>query len=518
MPPLRSHFDRSWPLLALGLVWIALLVAILALNGGIFTYTLDDAYIHLAFSEELAQGHFGLVSGEPASPSSSILYPLLLMPLAGTALHQFQPLAWNLAALLVSFLLWRHLLGRLVLDGAHAALAAVMALLVLTLLNQIGLAFSGMEAGLQIDCSLAVAIGLVELAAGNRLRWWLPAAIVLGPLLRYESLTVSLPALALLALWGRWRWAALGGAVIAAALVGYGFYCRSIGLPAVPGSLLAKTGFDQAGDWASELWNLAKYLGYGLVRGRADLPVLLLVGLLLFDLTRRRAARERGLIVLALIALLTQFALGGHGSLGRYDVHAWACGLAVAAYIHRGIALQLTGRIGASWVAIGWAALLVGLFPYAVHAALGTPLAANNIYLQQYQMRRLLVDFARGRAIVNDAGLSAYRNPYGIVDIVGLGSERIRRLRRDGPWTAETVQAQGKDAALAAVYAGWLPVPPSWQAVAVLRLERRRVSVAGSDVTIYALRPADLPGIRAALQRFAPTLPPGARLVWSPSP
>jgi hypothetical protein len=522
-PPLP---ERRWPgsiwpvLIGLTLIWLGLLAKILALNGGIFTYTLDDPYIHLAFSEQLMQGHFALVAGQPASPSSSILYPLLMMPLAGTALHVWQPLAWNLLALLAGAVLWRHLFDRLVFEAQRPLLAAAMTLLAMLLLNQIGVAFSGMEAGPQIACSLAVAVGMIGMVANDRLRWWLPAAIVLGPLLRYESLAVSLPALVALALWGRWRLAALCLAGIVVVLGGYALYCQSLGLPPVPGSVLAKSGFGGgAGGWSDLPQILLGRLRYILSHGRLDIPALLLVPLLVANLlTSRRRRREGLLILLALAALLAQFALGGYGTLARYEIHAWAYGIAVAAYVNRATLRWLADRVGAVGFAIGWTVLLVCLFPYAVYLAFATPWAANDIYLQQYQMHRLLVDFVRAPALINDAGLTAYRNPYGIVDIVGLGSEKIRRLRRDGQLTPEAVAALAADVKLAVVYADWLPVPAGWQPVAVLHLDRRRVSAAENDVTIFAVRPDDRPQIVAALQRFAPTLPRGARLLWQARP
>jgi hypothetical protein len=313
-----------------------------------------------------------------------------------------------------------------------ATLAALLALIAMVALNQIGLAFSGMEASLQIACSLAIAIGLIELLFAGRLRWWLLGAIVLGPLLRYESLSVSLPALLIVAGAGRGRMAALCLLTIAAVLGGYALYCSSIGLPPVPGSLLVKTGFDDpAIGWLDGFGRQIAATAHAIVGGRYDLPVLALIALLGVDLLRRRDRRERMLLGWALIVLAAQLVFGGHGALGRYDAHAWSAGLAVACFIHRASLGRLATRSRLATAGLS-AVVLIGVFPYTALMAVATPLAANNIYQQQYQMRRLLVDFVKAPALVNDAGLTSYRNPYGVVDILGLGSEQIRRLRRDG--------------------------------------------------------------------------------------
>src|SRR5262245_22880090 len=112
---------RSWPFLALFAI-LAIYVGICLLaTSGFPTYTVDDAWIHLQYSEQLVAGHFGLIPGEKSSPASSILYPLLLTPLAGTALHQWQPAMWSLAGLIAVLWLWRHLFELYVLGEANGA-------------------------------------------------------------------------------------------------------------------------------------------------------------------------------------------------------------------------------------------------------------------------------------------------------------------------------------------------------------------------------------------------------------
>jgi len=50
------------------------LIAILVLNKGTFTYTLDDPYIHLAVAEQIASGHYGINSTEFSAPCSSAIW------------------------------------------------------------------------------------------------------------------------------------------------------------------------------------------------------------------------------------------------------------------------------------------------------------------------------------------------------------------------------------------------------------------------------------------------------------
>lgn len=78
--------------LALLAIIAATTVAILLLCHGKLIYTLDDPYISLALSDQIAHGHYGINATEPASPSSSILYPFLLALFAWAPWQDWAPL------------------------------------------------------------------------------------------------------------------------------------------------------------------------------------------------------------------------------------------------------------------------------------------------------------------------------------------------------------------------------------------------------------------------------------------
>ena len=99
-------------------IWFALTWA----RIGTFEYPLDDVYIQLAMAEGIAGGTYGINPGEPASAASSILYPLLLTPFAGTDFQRLLPLAWNSAGLLT--LGW--LLGRWIEEWSTGTVAVFL--------------------------------------------------------------------------------------------------------------------------------------------------------------------------------------------------------------------------------------------------------------------------------------------------------------------------------------------------------------------------------------------------------
>src|SRR5262245_36010800 len=98
MTALRVRSEGLVLIAAFAVVMAVELGFILAATNGHFTYTLDDPYIHLALAEHLARsGHYGLNIEEYASPSSSILWPLLLVPFFATGFAVYGPLILNLA-------------------------------------------------------------------------------------------------------------------------------------------------------------------------------------------------------------------------------------------------------------------------------------------------------------------------------------------------------------------------------------------------------------------------------------
>jgi len=200
--PASPSLPRLWPVGALLIVAGLFVLACLLATDGHPTYLLDDTWIHLQFSEQIVAGHFGLVPAEAASPSSSILYPLLLTPLAGTALHRWQPALWNLVALFVVLLLWREIFQRFVLrelpERQGGLASGLLALAAVVFTNTLWLALTGMEHTLQVAATLAVALGLLELLVERRARWFLLAGLIAGPLLRLENFSITLPVCAIL--------------------------------------------------------------------------------------------------------------------------------------------------------------------------------------------------------------------------------------------------------------------------------------------------------------------------------
>lgn len=514
LPPLVSA-----RLLALGALLAILIVElgrILIATGGQLIYSLDDPYIHLELARNIAHGHYGLNPGESAAPSSSILWPLLLAPFAGLPLGQLAPLLLNLLAAVASLLVIDSLLREAIGPervARHRPLVALLTLLLCLATNTLGLALTGMEHSLQVLLTLLAVRGLATVTAGRALPWWLAPALVLGPLVRYENLAISGPALLLLLARGHWRAALLGGSALALALGGFSLFLIRLGLDPLPASVQAKT----AGLRTLQLLP-GLNIRSGLLTTLSTPPgALLLVALCLIVGRLVRLAPgegDRGLATALGLAVALHLFAGRVGWFWRYELYIVAAALGGILYLYRGPIRWLLDARPAWWSASLLALCLLPATLLYLPALLRTPAAAADIYRQQYQMHRFLTAYYQRPAAVNDIGWTSYRNDGYVLDLYGLASPealRLRAKRRDGAWMESL--AVRHQVELVMIYDRWFRArPAAWQPVAVLVSTNDGGALGGQRVTFYATTAEAAGPILAALARLAPTLPQGTAL------
>ena len=219
----------------------ALFTGIRHQNGGRFLFTLDDPYIHLALSQNLARGFYGLNPGEPASPSSSILWPFLLAPFARFSAQWAAPLVLNFLFGLATTLLIGIAVGSWTprdLPRQETLRRALSAGMLVFTANLAGLTFIGMEHTLQVFLAAACALGLIACLRGHEIPWWCLAAAAIGPVVRYENLGITLAVA--IALYGQdhKRKAASLLAIAIVPLIAFSAYLHHLGLPLFPMSVL----------------------------------------------------------------------------------------------------------------------------------------------------------------------------------------------------------------------------------------------------------------------------------------
>lgn len=506
--------------------WLAvagLLTLSLGRTDGHLVYPLDDAYVHMAIAKHASQqGVWGVTAERFASASSSPLWtgllatayaltgvrdatPFVLSLLAGTAvvvsLHGMLATTglgpMGVATLLVGVILAGTLPTLTVLGMEHT----------LHVLVTLWFVFIGARLVARPDVTLAEAAPLALLAATLTVT-------------RYEGLFAVAVVSATLALTRHWRAALLVGASGAATVLAYGIWSQMQGGFLLPNSVLLKGVAPQ-----TSLVSLAQTaLFWRALTGLATythLAYLVVAALGLFLMARAEATRDRGAIVLAFVAcalLHLQFARVGW--LYRYEAYlivlgALAVGVAVAP-----VSARLRETLRQSPVHAAAAVALVALLAFplvwrGVTAIRQTPTAAANIYEQQYQAGLFLGEYYRGaRVAVNDVGAVGYLADIAMLDIWGLASVETARLKREGAFSTDTLEALAarEGVEVAVIYPTWLEeyggVPRTWERVGEWGVTDN-VVLGESQAVFYAVAPGARDRLAASLAAFAPRLPAG---------
>ena len=380
------------------------LLAILWLNDGKLVYTLDDPYIHLALSENILRGHYGVNLNEFSAPSSSILWPFILVPFSA---FDWSPLILNIASALLTVYIINSILRASLkpteqLNGNPLITALLVFIVMAT--NMVGLIFTGMEHSLQVLLVVIIASGLIHELHNNRISSWLLAAIIVAPLIRYENLSVSVAALSYLFMRGYHKQAAISGTTIAVLLGGYSLFLLSLGLDLLPTSVIAKSGVvEQKGGLSSLIGNLKD----SFTQRQGVILMLLSVGILTTALFSSNQAR-RQLAYASLVAAILHFLVGRYGWYHRYEIYILTFLLLIQLSLAGPILVktlekQFTTAHLLKLLSIA-AALTIIIGINYISGLRSIPIAANNIYEQQYSMHRFVTEYYQKPVAVNDIG------------------------------------------------------------------------------------------------------------------
>ena len=494
-------------------------LAILVLNSGHLVFTIDDAYIHLALAENLLKGHYGINLNEFSAPSSSILWPFLIAPLAGTPFAEYGLLAMNsVFALLTVWVTWQILSPRaadMPDDGIEPRTLLLWQVFLVVACNVIGLVFLGMEHSLQVLLTTSIMLGLIRETRTREAGWWLVAALATAPLVRYENLFLAGPAIVYLFVRSHRTKAVVGAALIAVTLGAFAAFLQRHGGGFVPTSVVAKSGFH---GFHRILLLLGSTLKTNLDSSQGVLLACGIPVLAMSLFSRGREAGDRLLAVLVMAGIATHLCCGQTGGFGRYESYIWGAMVLAIVHLNRERLVRATQAFGL-WKAAAVMVLALGAacLPYAAIAVL-TPLASNNIYEQQYQMHRFAVDYVDDVVAVNDLGLVSYRNGHYVLDLAGLASkEALEGRLESGNNDWMQVLAGKYGAKVAMIYDDWFrAIPGNWIRIGELRLSKPRIATSRSVVGIYVIDRGDDDRVRALLTGFARTLPRGVRLVAAP--
>ncbi len=511
----------TWLSLAGALLPLGVLVAMtLARTGGIFEYALDDVYIHLAMSEQVALGGYGVNMGESASASSSILYSYLLAPFAGFGWHHWWPLVLGIGALMAAAVLWARILQVAADFGGNVVMLAALALGGPLFLHFQAVALIGMEHMLHVVATLLVLNGLLDFARSGRIGWMLVVGVIANPVLRFEGMSIVLLACGVLFFSRRPLAAVLLLAAAVLPLAAHFWHMSALGLDMLPNSVNAKAavtgGGDRGGGGLSERLIFSWIQAFVSPSGRM-LMVTALAGSLGLFLARRQI---KG--VWALIGWMAVLACFGHVTLGsvsefyRYEIYVWsfAVGSFTVLLAQVEFPSAMTAKLAPAGVVV---AVAYGGLHYPIAAFQNIPGGGAAIHAQQRQMGIFVDDYWQGPVAVNDLGHVAYRNPYYVLDLWGLASRAAleARLRGSDPLWADKLAVEN-NVRIAMIYRHWLKkhIPANWRAVAQLKLTIPRATLGGNIVTFYAIAAGVDAELVSKLKDFEPELPSSAELIF----
>jgi hypothetical protein len=532
---------RLWPLFAAlcllyGIIGTLFLI-IMRKTGGHLVYTLDDPYIHMAiaknFSENLVWGvtRYGFNSA-----SSSPIWTLLLAAsyrLFGV--NNAAPLVLNVFFATTTVCAAFSILKRIPARRPTYIFAALAGFILMTEIPS--LIFSGMETILQIFLVLLFTHHSAKLISADREspgRLCQTSLLVLAPLLtmaRYEDLAVVFIVCILLMLYGRLALSALVLLSGLAPIVIYGVVSASHSGYWLPNSLILKALRPDLTSVSGIAYFFTHF--YNKVLSSPEMLLLLVILLMLYivDFTKSTTSYKKIFLVISLAACLIQAMFSAIGSAGsnlysyRYEAYVVALGLlSVMNYIPEYLqdkAPSFTIRTLPKYLAV----FMLASFPvfslshncwYMTY----TPLAASNIYQQQYQMGLFLRQFYQGKTVVlNDIGAANYLADIKCVDLVGLCSDEIMRekvknmVRQDGyvmlsRLTQEQIARLARRADIAILYAGWFPgtLPPQWEKVGEWEI-RENVTCDQNVVSFYVINPSEKDRLIDNLRLFSTILP-----------
>lgn len=499
-------------------------------NDGIFVYNHDDAYIHMAIAENLADyGVWGVNKEEFSSSSSSLLWTLSVAALFKlTGNNDAVPLLINMFLTVILVLI---LFKMFCFWNVKPLFSAVGATLIVLLAPSGFLIFSGLEHLLHIIITLIFMYSWSEILAGRseNIRFDIKTAIVtvLLPMVRFEGLFAVAAVILILVLKKRWKVAGLylGTAILPIAI--YGLISINNGWFLLPNSVYLKGSTP-----AVSLAGLIDFVYAGLKQLLYNIHILTgLVGVVVLLIVRkgeRNALEMYGYMTVLIVSMHMFFAKSGYFTnmlfRTRYDSYLIVM---VLFFIVVAVADLIKTHSGGNDLKTlaGYLLLILLIILPAGERALWiqkrTARASVNVFMQQYQMGLFLKKFYREQPVaVNDIGLPSYLGKIYTIDLLGLANMDVGRSFKNGTYSSATVEKIVADnkCRIAIVFDSLFRltgssdrIPAAWLKAGVWRIPGN-VICASDTVSFYAMDEESLSTLKSNLKIFADTLPKA--VVW----
>lgn len=477
---------------------------------GTFCYALDDSFIMMAISKNLAfHGVWGLTSQQFSSTASSPLFTIILagiIKIFGD--HIWIPLTINLLTFW-GLLVW---LSKRAAEWNLSLWQTWFLLIGLVFLAPVPvLIFGSMEHLLHLWIGLICLYRIVEKKPFPHPIWLFFAGLALGGI-RFEGLFEG-GLLVILLLWEKkWISALLFGVGLVIPLVALGLYSMSQGWFFLPNSLILKAYHLNV----QETGNALGYL-YSMLY-KATWNTHAIAALFVLFLSKNEKAFPKGpaqnWILILIGSSLAHFIFARYSHVYRYE-----------AYL-----------MGMTWVAFWRSLCQSGLFPSmasfrhyflqnkemsmliiilsisplyrSIQSYNAGTIGMVNIYEQQVQTARFVKQFYNHSPIAAiDIGAIAYYTESPILDLWGLGTLEMAKLKIAGTYTYPNIDSFCRKAGVKAIlYYGGNIKFNKWTKVGSWIIQDNMVC-AEDTLDFYGLTPESSKLLRANLLQFQPNLP-----------
>jgi hypothetical protein len=527
-----SIISKYLPIIvAVAVLWITILILFresITINRGIFTYVLDDPYIHMAMAKNLIlHGVWGVDKYGFTSSSSSPLW-IIVLSLAYFlfGVNLFIPFILNVMFATI-FIFIAYSIFRYYKMQPMYNLIFLLFLIFFTPIP--ALAFTGMEHILQIVIIvLFTFIGVKMLCEdkSNNLKYiMLPILAALVVAVRYEDLIIVLIIAAMFFI-KREFWKSLS--ILGASMVpvfAYGIYSTMNGWFFLPNSLITKTIFVEAKTQAFSLNGITLLMNnfLNIQNLFIFIPLILAIGLLIFRFReKKRLWNAQNILLITFIGTATLHMIAARtGWFYRYEAYLIALGiLTIAIGINE--YLPAVPKWDKKLISKNLTLIIIIFVLFVSLAGRGycsfneVPKATHNIYDQQYQMSLFIQKYYKGDAVsLNDVGAVNYATDIKSVDLLGLSGLNVSKEILKENYTIKDIDNITRQNHVKVIivyedlYKKYLTggIPSDWVKIGQWKINNR-ITCFMDTVSFYAIDPQDAENLTKNLKEFSSQLPP----------
>ena len=520
------------------IVIIAIEYNVIKETHGFFTYPLDDTFIHMAISKNLAfYNNWGINRYEFSSASSSPLYTLLLaVSFRIFHAHIILPFAINCIAGVFLLYTVRQWLQKQVIShwGQLVILVCIIFFTPLPILI-----ISGMEHTLQCLFSFLFIFSfsewLQQARNGNEKKWSLPRSLIVYGILvssiRYEGIFLVAITCLILLYYRKLTLAFQLGIISVLPVIIFGIYSMAKGGYFLPNSVLIKSdGIHFSIKGVINFFSNTLIEKLTIVKGETSLPgvprpgisllaaqrllIILPLAYLLFSKYLKQKISYSYIIIILTACTLLHLSFAATGWFYRYEAYLIFCTfviIPVLIYKH-GREIISGGKLVLPLITI---VLLFALsFPFILRSVVAFSKAKQaciNIYEQQYQMGQFLKRYYPNEIIaVNDIGAVSYFTQGQNIDLWGLGNIEVTKSRKENYWTADFLDrlCKKRNVKVAIVYDSWFSdsLLKRWKKVATWQI-RNNVICGDDTVSFYVTDKTQESALKKNLQEYQQSLP-----------